>query len=117
MLCAYTLHVRMVYAYTLLQIRRFNLTCFRVYMLRNLQAKVTPQNDALMQYLPHINALLERAVTLCKAAETSTPVAIQTLKKQDNIPPGKTNDLQWRFKKTAKSPGRKRTGLVLRYAN
>ena len=83
-------------------------------LLRELQTTVTPQNDTVLQYLPHINALLERAVSVCKAAATTTNATIQPLGKQKTIHPGQTKELQWCFKQTAKSPGRKRSGLVLR---
>ena len=84
-------------------------------LLRELQTTVTHQNDTVLQYLPHINALLERTVSVCKAAETTTNAPTQPLEKQENIHPGQTKELQWRFKKTAKSPGRKKSGLILRY--
>ena len=83
-------------------------------LLREFQTTVTPQNDTVLQYLPHINELLERAVSVCKAAATTTNATIQPLEKQETIHPGQTKELQWRFKQTAKSPGRKRSGLVLR---
>ena len=82
--------------------------------LRDLQTAVTHQNDTVLQYLPHINALLERAVSVCRAAETTTTTTTQPLEKQETIYPGQTKELQWHFKQTAKSPGRKRRGLVLR---
>lgn len=84
-------------------------------LLRELQMTVTHQNDSVLQYLPHINALLERAVSVCKAAETTTSAPTQPLEKQENIHPGQTKELQWHFKQTAKTPGRKKSGLVLRY--
>lgn len=85
-------------------------------LVRELQTTVTPHNDTVLQYLPHINALLERAVSVCKAAAT-TNTTTQPLEKQETIHPGQTKELQWRFKQTAKSPGRKRSGLILRYAD
>jgi hypothetical protein len=84
-------------------------------LLRELQTTVTHQNDTVLQYLPHINALLERAVSVCKAAETATNAPTQSLEKQETIHPGQTKELQWRFKQTAKCPGRKKSGLILRY--
>ena len=83
------------------------------HLLRELQFKVTLQSDAVLPYLPHINALLQRAVSVCIAAENTTNATTQLLEKQETIHPGQTKELQWRFKQTAKSPGR--SGLVLRY--
>ena len=108
----YSVHIVQVHLYTcILHIDgTLQLNSFQSH-LRELQNRVTHQNATVIPYLPHINALLER---VCKAAETTSNVAIQPLEKQENILPGKTNELQWRFRKTAKSPGRKKTGLVLR---
>ena len=78
---------------------------------REIQTTVTPQNDTVLQFLPHINALLERAVSVCKAAATTTNATIQPLEKQETIHPGQTGELQWCFKQRAKSPGKKRVGL------
>ena len=79
-----------------------------------IQTTVTPQNDTDLQYLPHINVLLKRSVSVCKAAATTTNATIQPLEKQVTIHPGQAKELQWRFKQTARSPGKKRSGLVFR---
>lgn len=82
----------------------------------DLQARVTHENTPVLQYLPHINALLERALSVCKAAEDSeSSVDVQPLVTKENLAPGENKELQWRFKKTTKPPGRKKSGLVLRY--
>lgn len=84
-------------------------------LIRELQSQVSLQNVAVLPYIKHINALLQQAVSTCKAAEvTEQPSQSETLVIKDTIPPGKNNELQWRFKQTSKTPGRKRTGLVLR---
>lgn len=49
--------------------------------------------------------------------QKKTDNPIQVLVKKENIAPGETKELQWRFKKTTKTPGRKKRGLVLRYTN
>ena len=83
--------------------------------LRELQAHVTSSNHSVLPVLSHVNALLHRAVFICKAAgKVSPPTPGEALVKTEDIAPGKNSDHQWRFKKTAKSPGRKRSGIVLR---
>lgn len=68
-----------------------------------------------MPYLDHVNALLHQALATCKAAvQVSKPP--EPLVKKENMPPGKSLDHQWRFVKTAKTPGRKRNGNILRYS-
>ncbi len=92
------------------------MNCFNNFM-RELQASITHENVPVLQYLPHINALLERAVTVCRVAEeeTTTTSGIQALVKKEKIAPGENKELQWRFRQTTKPPGRKKCGLVLRY--
>lgn len=82
-------------------------------LMQELQQTVNPDNADVLPYLPHINALLLRTVTVCRVAEKSTSRE-QHLSAKDVIPPGKTIDLQWRFKQTAKTPGRKKNGLIFR---
>ena len=67
----------------------------------------------MQEFLPHVNALLERAVSVCKATIT-TNTTPRPLEKRETIHPGQTNALQWHFKQTAKTPGRKKSGLVLK---
>lgn len=82
-------------------------------LVQELQQKVNPDNAAVLPCLPHINALLLQTVTVCRVAEKSTS-QMQQLTIKDVIPPGKTVDHQWKFKQTAKTPGRKKNGLILR---
>ena len=59
----------------------------------------------------------QQAVTMCKAAKnTEPPSHKQVLPVKETIPPGKNCDHQWRFKQTSKTPGRKKSGLTLRFA-
>ena len=82
-----------------------------------LQEQVTQQNEAVLPYLKHINALLQQAVTTCKAAlNTELPSHKQALTVKEYIAPGKNYEHQWRFKQTSKTPGRKKSGLILRFA-
>ena len=70
----------------------------------------------MLQVLPHVNALLERAVSVFKAT-TTTNTTPQPLEKRETIYPGQTNALQClHFKQTAKQfiHGRKKSGLVLK---
>lgn len=85
--------------------------------MRELQEQVTLQNVAVLPYIKHVNALLQQAVTTCKAAQkTEPPSCKQVLAVKDTIPSGKNCELQWRFKQTTTAPGRKKTGLILRFA-
>ena len=78
---------------------------------------MTPQNAEVLPYIKHTNALLQQAVTTCKAAKnTEPPSHKQVLPVKETIPPGKNCDHQWRFKQTSKTPGRKKSGLTLRFA-
>ncbi len=85
--------------------------------MRELQTSVTHDNTPLLQYLPHINALLERAVAVCRGAMNVNSTSVLPLEKKENIAPGETKELQWRFQRTSKVPGRKKSGLVLKYCN
>ena len=84
-----------------------------IMIIQELQETVSLTNKTVLPYLPHINALLLQTVTVCRVAEKST-VQQHHLTVKDFIPPGKTVGRQWRFKQTAKTPGRKKTGLVFR---
>lgn len=91
-----------------LQLQTFNA------LQKDLQLHITTNNNHVIPYLDHINALLHQAVATCKAAtQVSKPVDLLT--KKEKIPPGKSVEHQWRFKKTVKSPGRKKNGSILRY--
>ena len=57
----------------------------------------------------------KHAVSTCKAAQTTEPTTPeQVLEVKEFIPSGKNCEHQWRFKQTSKTPGRKKSGLVLR---
>lgn len=85
-------------------------------LIRDLQSSVTYDNAPVLEFLPHVNALLERAVSVCRAAMNMETIdaGAQPLMKKENLAPGEMKELQWRFRATAKTPGRKRSGLVLR---
>ena len=69
-----------------------------------LQEQVTLQNAAVLPYVKHINALLQQAVTTCKAAEkTKPPSCKQVFPMKEAIPPGKNCDHQWRFNQNYKN--------------
>ena len=80
---------------------------------------VTSHKEQVKPYLNHINALLANAILKCKAAigETSTkPTTIpEPFSNKQNIAPGKNSEHQWRFQKTARTPGRKKSACTLRY--
>lgn len=40
-------------------------------LIRDLQSNVTYNNTPVLEFLPHINALLERAMSVCRAATNS----------------------------------------------
>ena len=87
-------------------------------LISELQSRVTPEDPPVLDFLPHINTLLERAVSVCRAAtDTEISDAKQPLIKKEAIAPGEKKELQWRFKPTAKPPGRKKGGQVLKYEN
>ena len=51
-------------------------------MIHELQQRVNLTNTAVLPYIEHINALLMRAVTVCKAAENSvSPIQKLPVKK------------------------------------
>ena len=84
-------------------------------LMRELQTSVTHDNAAVFQYLPHINALLERALSVCRAAKDTDITGTLPLERKENIAPGERKELQWRFQKTTKPPGRKKSGQIFRY--
>lgn len=73
---------------------------------------VIPKGDPSI--LDHINALLQNAVLACKAADATKADTIESFDTKDTITPGQKMELQWRFKKTTKSPGRKKKGQIFR---
>ena len=83
--------------------------------MQELQCHVTPENTQVLPFLDHINSLLHQALVTCKATTQVKPSTVgHPLVQKENIAPGKSVEHQWRFKKTAKSPGRKKHGIVLR---
>ena len=73
--------------------------------------------DQVKPCLEHINSLLTNAILKCKTAidssvkSTSMP---QPFSNKENIAPGKKADHQWKFKKVAGLPGRKKASNQLR---
>ena len=58
--------------------------------------------------LSHVNALLHRAVVVCKVAgKVSPPTPAEALVKTEDVAPGKNCDHQWRFKKTDLQGGKR----------
>ncbi len=87
-------------------------------LIGDLQFSVTHENAPVLELLPHINALLEHDMSVCRAAmNTENSDAGQPLVKKETIAPEEMKELQWRFKATSKPPGRNKGGLVLRYEN
>jgi len=77
------------------------------------------ENEKVKLYLEHINALLNNVVLKCKAvldAATQPNISLpQPFTNKENISPAKKPDHQWKFKKIANSPGRKKVSRKLRY--
>ena len=69
----------------------------------------------VLPYIQRVNSLLQQAVSTCEAAIV-TPVCRQPMEVKESIASGKKSEHQWRFKPTSETPGRKKNGLVLRYA-
>lgn len=80
-------------------------------LILELQKRVPGDDPAI---LDHINALLHNAVLACKAADVTKAHTTESFESKDNIKPGQKMELQWRFTKTTKSPGRKKKGQVFR---
>ena len=58
---------------------------------------------------------LNDAVLACKmAAMQSDSIDTQSFETKDNINSGQNMEHQWKFKKTTKSPGRKKKGQIFR---
>lgn len=75
---------------------------------------MTPENIQVLPFLEHVNSMLHQALVACKAAVNPSIVG-QLFVQKENIAPGKSIEHQWRFKKTCKSPGRKKHGIILRH--
>jgi len=74
-------------------------------------------NDEVKPCLEHINSLLNNAILKCKAAvdaATQSNSIPQPFSNKENIAPAKKPDHQWKFKKIAGSPGRKKVSRKLR---
>ena len=93
-----------------IQLQTFNI------LQKDLQSHINTNEDQLMPYLDHVNALLHQAVATCKAA-TQVSMPPEPLVKKETIPAGKLPSHQWRFVKTTKTPGRKKNGTILRYSH
>ena len=107
----YNTLLNLVSSYTdpTLKLRTFNAH------IQELQHLVTSQS-APLPYLDHINTHLHNAVLACRAAIQAEKTSYSsTFPKPDKIPATKKPEHQWRFQHTTKTPGRKRSGLVLRY--
>lgn len=96
-----------IHADPTLKLRTFNAH------IQELQQLVTPQSAAV-PYLDHINSCLHNAILSCRAAIESEHNPQATFPMPEKIPATKRPELQWRFQKTTKTPGRKRNGLILR---
>lgn len=81
-------------------------------LMLELQRRIPMNAD--LSILDHVNSLLQNAILTCKAADATRIEAIQSFETKENINPGQKMDLQWRFTKTTKSPGRKK-GHIFRY--
>ena len=86
-------------------------------LIQELQATVTRENRPILPHLDHINACLHNAVLSCRAAMNLADEEEPRPKfsEKENIPPGKNLEHQWRFVRTSKQSGRKRTGNAFRY--
>ena len=82
------------------------LKTFNAHILE-LQQLVTPQNAAV-PYLDHINSCLHNAILSCRAAVEAEKTPNATFPAPEKIPATKKPEYQWLFKKTTKTPGRKR---------
>ena len=78
-------------------------------LIGELQSSVCHDNTTVLEFLPHINALLENAVSVCKAAMNTVQSSniILPLIKKEAIAPGETKELQWRLKATSEILGAK----------
>ena len=76
--------------------------------MRELQTAVRLDNPVAVSST--INAL-ERAVAVCRGAMNA--ISMATLPLEKSFAPRETKQLQWQFKKTAKAPGRKKSGQCL----
>ena len=79
--------------------------------MRDLQNRITKQ--AVLPYIQRVNSLLQQAVSTCEAAQMTKPP--ESMEVKESVASGKKSEHQWRFKPTCKAPGRKKSGLVLRY--
>lgn len=88
-------------------------------LLEELGAMVILHKNEVKPYLNHINSFLTNAILKCKAAIVEIPTKPTTTSKpfsnKEDIAPGKKPEHQWRFQKTAKTPGRKKSECTLRY--
>ena len=72
-----------------------------------MQLHINTNSNQVIPYLDHINALLHQAVATCKAA-TQVSKPVDSLTKKEKVPPGKSVEHQWRFKKNSKITWKKK---------
>ena len=84
-------------------------------LLKEINENVTQHAHQLVPYFQHINSLLTNVLLKCKlAVSEQTCPDIADFSNKQKIPPGKCNEHQPRFKKTTKTPGRKKNCSILR---
>ena len=75
---------------------------------------VSPTNTPVLDF---INIHLYDAVIACRAAQTTElQTEAESFVVKEKVQPGQKMEHQWRFKSTSKRPGRKSSGLVLKYS-
>ena len=82
-------------------------------MLDILREEITEENKALDPFLPHILAVLNKAVVTVKACKADVRAELSKMEEKESIAPGKKHELQPRFHQTTKK-GNKRKGQILR---
>ena len=72
-------------------------------------------HDKKADHINHINAHLYNAVLSRRAMKSANLTnTCPSFASKENIAPDQKIEPQWRFKKSLKKPGRKKSGLVLR---
>lgn len=70
------------------------------------ELQVVIQQQEVVACLPTVSAMLRSALLACKATQELRPA--QEFQQKEKVAPGKKLDLQWRFRKIKKDPGRKK---------
>ena len=85
-------------------------------LLVELNKELCDNHELSTPYLSHVNAHLQNAVLACRGAagEIEEPPAFFN---KAFVAPGKKSELQWRFSKSAGTPGQKRKGNTLQYVS